>query len=184
MHVQKVKLLDKFLTCVKLKLSVYKPRFAARTSGGSGCQDIQPICTRRYKNLSAQRTGRLSHQGMSLLLVSARGWVDRSATVRPVGLSQQKISKGPFGNFLICFSLRGCCVLLSFFVLLYYTHTTQNPHPKRDFFSFFRSVLFIHCAPWYPLSSCHLFLYNTQHKHAWPRRNPNPHSQQASDSRP
>ena len=31
----------------------------------------------------------------------------------------------------------------------------------RAFFSFFRFVLFIHCVPLYPLSSCHLLLYNT-----------------------
>ena len=29
--------------------------------------------------------------------------------------------------------------------------------PHRDFF--FRCVLFIHCVPLYPVSSCHLFLY-------------------------
>jgi hypothetical protein len=43
--------------------------------------------------------------------------------------------------------------------------------PHQDFLfvcasSFFRSVLFIHCAPLCPLSVCHLFLYNTHtHKH-------------------
>jgi hypothetical protein len=35
---------------------------------------------------------------------------------------------------------------------------------------FFRSVLFIHCVPLDTLSSCHLLLYNTPHKHPCPQR--------------
>ena len=38
------------------------------------------------------------------------------------------------------------------------------------FFSFFRSVLLIHCVPFYPLSSCHAFLYSALHKHPCPGR--------------
>jgi hypothetical protein len=52
------------------------------------------------------------------------------------------------------------------------------------FLSFFLSVLFIHCVPFYPLSSCHLFLYNTQHKYPCRRQDSNPQSQQASGHRP
>ena len=38
-------------------------------------------------------------------------------------------------------------------------------------FSFFRSILFIHCVHLYTLSSCHFFLYSTHHKHQCPRQN-------------
>jgi hypothetical protein len=41
-------------------------------------------------------------------------------------------------------------------------------------FSFFRSVLFIHFVPLYPLSSSSLFLFCIQHKHPLPQRNSNP----------
>ena len=43
----------------------------------------------------------------------------------------------------------------------------KKSRPQRYFFVlfFFLSVLLIHYVPLYPLYSCHLFLYNTQHKH-------------------
>jgi hypothetical protein len=48
------------------------------------------------------------------------------------------------------------------------------------FLSFFCYVVFIHHVSLHPLSSFHLFLYNTQHKHPCPRRNSNPQPQKAS----
>ena len=47
----------------------------------------------------------------------------------------------------------------------------------RGFFYFFRSVIFISCISSYPLSSCHLFLYNSYartHAHAHTHKHPCP----------
>ena len=51
-------------------------------------------------------------------------------------------------------------------------------------FFFLLVCTFIHFVPLYPSYSCHLFLYNTQHKHQCPRRDANPQSQQAVGRRP
>ena len=54
------------------------------------------------------------------------------------------------------------------------------------FLSFFLSfaVLFIDYVPVRPLSSCHLFLYDTQHKHPFHRWDSNPRCQPAIGRRP
>ena len=69
------------------------------------------------------------------------------------------------------------------------TYTARTKHNRiiggkffvRAFFSFLRSVLFIHCVPLYPLSSYHIFRYNTENQHPCLRRDSNPRSQQPSD---
>ena len=54
----------------------------------------------------------------------------------------------------------------------------KNIHASRGIFlfvlSFLLSVNSIHCVPSHPLSPCHLFLCNTQHKHPCPQRDSNP----------
>jgi hypothetical protein len=64
---------------------------------------------------------------------------------------------------------------------------TERPRGHRDrriFRSFFRSVLFIDYVSVRPLSSCHLFLYDTQHKHPFHRWDSNPRCQPAIGCRP
>jgi hypothetical protein len=53
-----------------------------------------------------------------------------------------------------------------------------SPPPGYFCSCFFRSVLFIHYVPLYSVSSCRLFLYNTQHERPCPQRDSNAKSQQ------
>ena len=49
----------------------------------------------KLANLSALRTGCLSPQDITLVLISFRGWVDTSSTVRKEGLCQWRIPMAP-----------------------------------------------------------------------------------------
>jgi hypothetical protein len=90
----------------------------------------------------------------------------------------RKISPPP--GFLFLFWLSRILLLSSLT-----THNTKIRALGGIFVLFFFSLsFFIHCAPLYPLSSCHIFLYNTQHKHPCSCRDTNPQFQQAIGRRP
>ena len=90
--------------------------------GGSPCtgldrrRGVQEVEARRIFNrhikvvrLTALGTERLYPQGRSLVLISARDWVDSRAIVRPEGLSQRK-SQSPSGIELATFWVVAQCL--------------------------------------------------------------------------
>ena len=87
--------------------------------------------------------------------------------------------------FLIHPYLCLCLDCPAFCLSVFTRNTTQPSLLRRDFvrtfFSFFPSVLFIHCLPLYPLSSCHLFLYNTNIRAPGGLRSRNPSKRSAAD---
>jgi len=61
----------------------------------------------RFSNLS---TDRLCPQGISLVLLSVRGWVDLRVMVRPKGLRQRKIPVSPLEIEPTTFGIWGQCL--------------------------------------------------------------------------
>jgi hypothetical protein len=67
---------------VKVKQSLYRPRGFVNKA-----PRFQDNCHMNVVRLSALRTGRLYHEGLSLVLISVGGWVDLGAIARPEGMA-------------------------------------------------------------------------------------------------